>query len=143
VLRLAPFGLRPVLALTHPGAAPAGSRSRVQRLGTRFAGVVELPHVPRWQVLGDSCAEAAELLGTESEQLEPAVAAYTEALRRLVAVVLAGGQLAEPVPPVLIRAVGAGPDPPIRVHRPDELDPAPGDLLAGLVAARHPALSAG
>jgi hypothetical protein len=123
-LRPAPFGLRPVLALTHPGAAPAAVRGRVRRLGSRFAAVVELPHVPRWQVLGAAPAAAGELLGLETAELEPAVAAYTHALRELVAAVLAGGQLSEPMPPVLIRS------------------PAPGseDLTAALVAAGHPAM---
>lgn len=142
-LRLAPFGLRPVLALTHPGAAPTASHARVQQLGTRFAGVVELPHVPRWQVLGDSLTEAGELLGTTAEQLEPAVAAYTDALRRLVVVVLAGGQLAEPVPPVLIRSSTSSPDPPAILHREPDRVPGGADLLVALTAARHPALDLG
>ena len=138
-LRLAPFGLRPVLALTHPGAAPAASRTRVARLGSRFAAIVELPHVPRWQVLGGAPADAGEVLGLDSAELEPAVAAYADALRELVAAVLAGGQLAEPVPPVLIRSLGPGsPDPPGQLRPAREAD---GDaLLTALVAAGHPAL---
>ncbi|MGI5127124.1 hypothetical protein ACQEVB_09970 [Pseudonocardia sp. CA-107938] len=124
-LRLAPFGLRPVLALTHTGAAPAASRARVQQLGRRFAAVVELPYVARWEVLGQSPAEAADLLGLEREELEPAVAAYAAALRRLVDEVLGGGQLAEPVPPVLIRSSGPEPET---------------ELVAALTAAGHPAM---
>jgi hypothetical protein len=140
-LRLAPFGLRPVLALTHPGAAPAASRTRVLRLSSRFAAIVELPHVPRWQVLGDARADASELLGLDAAELEPAVAAYAEALRALVAAVLAGGQLAEPVPPVLIRShAPASPDPPARLRPVPAHDADRGALLTALVAAGHPAL---
>jgi hypothetical protein len=142
-LRLAPFGLRPVLALTHPGAAPAAAHLRVRRLGCRFAAIVELPHVPRWQVLGDAPADVGELLGVPAAELEPAVAAYAEALRELVAAVLAGGQLTEPVPPVLIRSVApSSPDPPAR-PRPAPTPEAGLDrraLLTALVAAGHPAL---
>lgn len=142
-LRLAPFGLRPVLALTHPGAAPAASRVRVRRLGSRFAAIVELPHVPRWEVLGGAPAETGELLGLDPTELEPAVAGYADALRRLVAAVLAGGQLTEPVPPVLIRSLGPRcPDPPPQlwpVPAP-RAEPDRGALLTALVAAGHPAL---
>jgi hypothetical protein len=145
-LRLAPFGLRPVLALTHPGAAPAASRVRVLRLGSRFAAIVELPHVPRWEVLGDAPADAGELLGLASAELEPAVAAYAEALRELVAAVLAGGQLSEPLPPVLIRSLGPrspDPPPPLRSVPPCEAEADHGALLSALVAAGHPALRIG
>lgn len=135
---LAPFGLRPVLALTRPGAGPAAPRARVLRLGARFAGVVGLPHVPRWQVPGAALDDAGALLGTPVEQLDPSVAAYAGALRELVAAVLAGGQLAEPVPPVLIGSSAAGPDPPTSAG--GAARPGPDDLLAALVAARHPAL---
>lgn len=153
-LRLAPFGWRPVLALTHLGVGPAASQARVARLSGRFAGIVELPHVPRWQVRGVALAEASELLGLPPEQLDPPVAAYADALRRLVTAVLVSGQLAEPVPPVLIRSSSLGlpsPDPPARLRAvpwsdPDDegehgLDRA--DLLAALIAAGHPAVCAG
>ena len=119
LLRLAPFGLRPVLAVVRRGAAPGASRARLSRLEGRFAAVLTLPHVPRWQVLDNSLDDAGELLAQPRERLPPALQGYAAAMHGLAAAVLRTGQLVRPVPPVVIRPArpgAAGPGPPATLN---------------------------
>jgi hypothetical protein len=84
----------PVLAVTLTARTPHRPlRAQLDLLDAEAAGLVLLPHVPRWCTLVDPLAEAAQLLVEPATRLPRPLRAYAAALRELVAAVAASGRL--------------------------------------------------
>jgi hypothetical protein len=129
VCRATPASLRAAAAVACPGTGPRPLLAVVGPITgalpgvvpTRFAAVVELPLVERWI---DRPTPTTDAAGSLSDPSTTAIGAYADALRELVAALLASGQLTAAAPPMAIRPRPADswrgtrtPSPPPSRHR--------------------------
>jgi hypothetical protein len=96
-------GPRPVLAIVVDPVAGPVSAPLPPVLSTRFATIVQIPHVHGWDGHEAPDEEAAAVLAETPDQLDPTLRPYSAALRAVVAALVDSGQLSRGTPPMVIR----------------------------------------